>query len=57
MLLKDVSVFLRDAITHLAATNRGKLEGIVNVCIQVDDDKPFPKKAEGCGVKHSRWTY
>jgi hypothetical protein len=42
--LKDVPVFLRDTIEHLAATNRGKLEGTMNVCIQVVDVKPFPKR-------------
>ncbi len=44
--LKDAPVFLRDTITHLAAVSRGKLKGTVNVCIQVGDVKPFPKRQE-----------
>jgi hypothetical protein len=42
--LKDVPVFLRDTITHLAAMNRGKLKGTMIVCIQVGDVKPFLKR-------------
>ncbi len=44
MPLKDVPVFLRDTIAHLAAANRGKLEETINVCIQVGDVKPFLKR-------------
>ncbi len=43
-MLKDLPVFLRDMITRLMATNRGKLEGTVNIGIQVGDVKPFPKR-------------
>jgi hypothetical protein len=58
--LKDVSVFLRDTITRLAAVNRGKLKRTLNVCIQVGDVKPFLKRqkdmASSIVVGRIRWT-
>jgi hypothetical protein len=58
--LKDVPVFLRDTITHLAATNRGELKRTTNVCIQVGDVKPFPKRQKvvvsNIAVRRIGWT-
>jgi hypothetical protein len=58
--LKDVLVFLRDTIMHLATMNRGKLKGTVNVCIQVGDVKPFPKRQKvvvsSIVVRRIGWT-
>jgi hypothetical protein len=58
--LKDVPVFLRDTITPLAAMGRDELKGNVNVCIQVGDVKPFPKRqnivASSIVFRHIGWT-
>ncbi len=60
MPLKDIPVFLRDTITRLVAVNRGKLKGRVNVCIQVGDVKPFPKRQKvvvsSIVIGHIGWT-
>ncbi len=60
MPLKDVPVFLRDMIMRLVATNIGKLEGTMNLCIQVGDFKPFPKKQKvvvsSIVVRRVGWT-
>jgi hypothetical protein len=42
--LKDVPVFLRDTAMRLVAANRGKLKRTANVCIQVVEVNPFPKR-------------
>ncbi len=61
MPLKDLPVFLRDAIARLAAVNRGKLKGTVNVCIQVGYIKPLSKRQKivvsSIVVRHIGWTF